>query len=142
MAQHIVPQISRQTRRHGAVQPGGDGYGRVPVLPEVELRRYRRETQLQGCTYQMVECLESKALVIETGQAIAVNRSIGGMLLMMSHAPGSGKYLEVHTKPVMGRRTAYLMEVRWTKPIRSGSEGDLFLVGCRCAFGPCQYFQF
>lgn len=63
------------------------------------------------------------------------------MLLMMSHAPEADRYLEVHTNPLVGKRTAYLVQVRWTKPVRIGTNGGLVLVGCRCTFGPYQYFQ-
>lgn len=138
MAQHVAQQRGQRAVQRELMK-GAEAY--LLRTPEIELRRHRRELQLQSCTYQMVEQLGAEALVIATGQAVTVNQSIAGMLLMMSHAPEVDRYLEVHTNPVLGRRTAYLMEVRWTKPIRSGAEADLFLVGCQHTFGPCQYFQ-
>lgn len=63
------------------------------------------------------------------------------MLFMMSHAPESDRYLEVHTNPVVGRRTAYLVQMRWTMPVRNGANGGLLLVGCPCTFGPYQCFR-
>ena len=138
MAQHVAQLRSpRKVRRE--LMKGAKGS--LSRTPEVDLRRYRREVQLESCAYQMIEQLGGESLVIETGQALTVNRSAGGMLLIMSHAPETERYLEVHTNPICGRRTAYLMEVRWSKPVRQGAEGDLFLVGCRCTFSPCQYFQ-
>ena len=138
MAQHVVQQRSRRMIPR-EVRQCAKAY---PVrTPDVDLRQSRRQVQLEGCTYQMVEHLGGEALVIETGQAISVNRSVGGMLFMMSHAPEADRYLEVHTHPVVGRRTAYLMQVRWTKPVRNGANGGLVLVGCRRMFGPYQYFQ-
>jgi len=60
----------------------------------------------------------------------------------MPRAPETGRYVEVHTGPTVGRRAAYLFEVRWSKPLPIESEGDLYLVGCQRTFGPLHYFQF
>jgi len=62
--------------------------------------------------------------------------------LLMSRIPDEGQCIELHSMPVLGRRAAYLLEVRWTKPVRIESEGELYLVGCQRTFGPCHYFQF
>jgi hypothetical protein len=114
----------------------------VCMEPETDRRQSTREAQAQPCSYEMVDQLGSEAIVVETGHAVALNRSAGGVRLLMSRAPEAAQYIEIHTAPILGRRAAYLFEVRWTKPVRNESEGGLYLVGCRRTFGPCHYVQF
>jgi hypothetical protein len=140
MAHHVTRQVTRQLRERAITsRQAGES---VSLKPGVDLRKACREVKSRPCSYQMVEQLASEAVVIQTGQAITINQSAGGMLLMMSNAPEAGRYLEIHTGPTVGRRAAYLLEVRWTKPIPIELEGKLYLVGCQRTFGPCHYYQF
>jgi hypothetical protein len=35
-----------------------------------------------------------------------------------------------------------VFEIRWTKPVRVESLGNLYLVGCQLIFGSCHYLSF
>jgi hypothetical protein len=140
MAEQHMEQRTRLIRERGVAQGAIAEF--VWTGPEGELRQSTREAQCQPCSYQMIDHLGGQAIIIETGQAIALDRSAGGVRLLMSRAPEAGQYIEIHTAPVLGRRAAYLFEVRWTKPIRLQSEGGLYVGGCCRTFSPCHYFEF
>jgi len=140
MTQQLAEQVARQmieptVSYEGAVQS-------VFALPDVDSRSTRRENWYDLCSYEMVDHLGSETAIIELGQAYTINCSEGGMLLLMPRAPESGRYVEVHIGPTVGRCAAYLLEVRWSKAVTIESDGDLYLVGCQRTFGPCHYFQF
>lgn len=94
------------------------------------------------CSYEMLEGINEDSVVIEQGEAIAVNRSTEGMLLFMGMAPHAKQLIEVHTPRLGWGRTANVFEARWTRPVRVEPIGDLYLVGCRRIFGPCHYLSF
>ena len=94
------------------------------------------------CSYEMLEVINEDSVVIEQGEAIAVNRSTEGMLLFMGMAPHAKQLIEVHTSRLAWGRTANVFEARWARQVRVESLGDLYLVGCRRIFGPCHYLSF
>jgi len=140
MTPQVVQQVTRQLRARAIISSGVAGG--MSLKQPIELRQAGREVKVQMCSYQLVDRVGSEGFVIESGEAVTINRSNGGMLLLMSRAPLAGQYLEIHTEPTHGRRAAYVFEARWSKPVTVESEGDLYLVGCRRTFGPCRYFEF
>ena len=94
------------------------------------------------CSYEVAEVIDEELAFFEQGEAFAFNRSAEGMLLIMGHALHVTQLFEVHAFHSRWGRTANVYEARWTRPIQVESLGNLYLVGCRRIFGPCQYFSF
>ena len=117
---------------------------RVSAAPkdEGERRREPRVEQWQPCTYEATESTGEKMPVTQIGDAVALDRSQEGMLLLMERAPAPTKLLEVHTSQNLGRKTLLVFDVRWVKPVQVPSVGQYYLVGCRRTFGPYHYVQF
>jgi hypothetical protein len=117
---------------------------RVSAAPkdEGERRREPRVEQWQACSYEASESSEEQLPVIQTGEAMALDQSQDGILLLMEQAPTPTKLLEVHTSQSLGRKTLLVFDVRWVKPVQVPSVGRYYLVGCRRTFGPYHYVQF
>lgn len=115
---------------------------RCQPLPTQELRCEERLDFARPCSYEMIEGLDERAVVIHYGEACSLNISSGGMLLMMDQAPRVRQLIEIHTTISKRRHALMLFEVRWTRPIRNGNDIDGYLVGCKLTFGPCPYFLF
>mgnify|MGYP003385223213 FL=1 len=94
------------------------------------------------CTYEVLEADEDQSVVIEQGEAFALNRSKEGILLVMGKPPQNTQSIEVHTSRFGWGKTVNVFEVRWSKPVQVESLGYLYLVGCRRTFGPCHYLAF
>ena len=94
------------------------------------------------CSYEVFEAIDEEAVVIEQGEAFALNQSKEGMLLLMGEAPQAKQLIEVYSPPSGWGRTANVFEVRWTRPVQVESPGNLYLVGCQRIFGPCHYLSF
>jgi len=117
--------------------------GRLPVGAILHSRRCEERMEYRCiCSYEMLEVVNEDSVVIEQGEAIAVNRSTEGMLLFMGMAPHAKQLIEVHTSRLGWGRTANVFEARWARQVRVESLGDLYLVGCRRIFGPCHYLSF
>ena len=89
------------------------------------------------CSYEVLEAIEGKSVVIEQGEAFALNRSTEGILLFMGQAPHAKQLIEVHTPRSGWGRTVNVFETRWAKPVQVESLGNLYLVGCQRIFGSC-----
>jgi len=105
----------------------------------------RREARVEHqslCSYEVLEAVEEESVVIEKGEAYALNRSKEGIRLIMRQAPHAKQIIEVNTARARWGRTVNVYEVRWTAPVQVESLGTLYLVGCRRVFGPCNYVSF
>jgi len=94
------------------------------------------------CSYEMLEAIDEKSVVIGQGEAFALNRSTEGMLLLMALAPHAKQLIEVHNPRSGWGRTVNVFETRWTRPVQVESFDKLYLVGCQRIFGPCHYLSF
>jgi hypothetical protein len=116
------------------------------VIPARAMPPWRRcETRMDYrlmCSYEVLDVIDEQSVVIEQGNAFALNRSTEGMLLFMALAPHANQLIEVHTLRSGWGRTANVFEVRWSRPVQVESFGNLYLVGCRRVFGPCHYLSF
>ena len=111
------------------------------TIPPVRRCEARMEYRCM-CSYEVLEAIDEESVVIEQGEAFALNRSTEGILLLMGRAPHAKQLIEVHTPRSGWERTVNVFESRWTKPVQVESLGDLYLVGCRRIFGPCHYLSF
>jgi hypothetical protein len=90
----------------------------------------------------MMQSTDYGVTMLEEGKGTAVNDSSAGMRLLLGIAPPVGQLLEIQTARSLLKRSIYLVEVCWTKPVREDARGRLYLVGCRLMFGPSDYWAF
>lgn len=109
--------------------------------PPVRRGEVRKEYRAM-CTYEVLEAHDEQPVVIEQGEAFAMNRSTEGILLLMGKAPQGNQSIEVHTSRFGFGKTVNVFEVRWSKPVQVAELGSLYMVGCRRTFGPCDYLSF
>lgn len=86
---------------------------------EREHRREPREACFVPCSYSMVQVDGQGAVTMTSGQAISLNRSGEGLLLLLGLVPSGAQYLEILTMQTFGRRAVSIFEVRWTKRLES-----------------------
>lgn len=102
----------------------------------LERRGEARMDYRQSCSYEVLEAIEEESVVIRQGEAFALNRSTGGMLLLMGQALFDKQVFEVESPHSGSGRTVNVFEARWARPIPVESLGKLYLVGCQRIFGP------
>ena len=112
----------------------------VPISPE--RRSEARMEHRYRCSYEVAEVVDEELAFIEQGEAFALNRSPGGVLLITGHALQVTQLIEVHTSHSRWGLTVNVYEIRWTRPIQVESLGNLCLAGCRRIFGPRHCLSF
>jgi hypothetical protein len=85
--------------------------------------------------YETCESSGGGAATIQQGQAFTLNRSAHGILLLMGDVPQVDQLIGINNAQLGWRRSTMVYQVRWTRPLRVESQGDLFLVGCRQVTG-------
>jgi len=96
----------------------------------------------RACSYEMIGGLGEDSIVIHQGEALALNISSEGILLLMDQVPQVQQLIEIHTANSKKSHILTLFEVCWTREIRFGVHDCQCLVGCRLTFGPSPYFLF
>lgn len=112
------------------------------VPPHRESRQEERQILGHGCSYEMIEELGEDSIVIHHGEALALNISSEGILLLMDRARQVQQLLEIHTLSSKRSHSVALFEVCWARQIQIGVHGCKCLAGCRLTFGPSPYFLF
>ena len=92
-------------------------------------------------TYEIRESLGYDALAIHRGEALSVNISKGGMLLLMDQNPRVQRVLELQVPASTRGKTARLVEVCWTRQISLEDCDSRYLVGVKFLFDPHAYSQ-
>jgi hypothetical protein len=105
------------------------------MLPAATVSPERRcETRVEYrcmCSYEVLEAVGEELVVIEQGEAFALNSSTEGVLLFLGQ-PLHGKQLIRVDIARSGRdQIGNVFESRWTKPVQMESLGNLYLIGCR-----------
>ncbi len=93
------------------------------------------------CSYEVLEAMENESVIIERGEAFALNRSMEGLLLFMGRPPDPKQLIRVHMGMSGMGRTVNVFESRWAKPVQVESLGNLYLVGCRRISGPATIYR-
>ncbi len=71
-------------------------------------------------------------MVLRQGEAISINTSSGGVLLLMPHTPHFQQVFEVYAPtPRAEGNPLSLVEVRWTRQVSRDSGKSLCLVGLK-----------
>ncbi|BCA54711.1 hypothetical protein W02_18510 [Nitrospira sp. KM1] len=107
-----------------------------------ERRREPRVEHWQPCTYETSETPGESPVSDQVGDAVTLDQSTEGMLLLMEKSPAPTKMLEIHTSHSLGRKTLLVFDIRWVRPVEVPAVGHYYLVGCRRTFGPYHYLQF
>lgn len=115
----------------------------TPVMATLpERRREARMDYRRMCSYAVFDAIEGKSVVIEQGEAFALNRSTEGILLLMGQAPHAKQSIELHTPRSGWGWAVTVFEARWIKPVQVELLGSLYLVGCQRVFDSCHYLSF
>jgi hypothetical protein len=111
-----------KSKREGAlrVMPGKRKTGDSPPVT----RQYpERVALIRPITYEMIREIAPEAVhrepgVAETGEALSMNISSGGMLLLMDWDPQVGQVMKIHVPtPVSGAVTRTLAQICWKRPV-------------------------
>jgi hypothetical protein len=85
--------------------------------------------------YDMREWLGEDSIVIHQGEALSLNISAGGMLLMMDQAPPAQQVFELHMPASTVVKVPTLVEVCWTRAVPIEDYGKRYLVGVKFLSG-------
>lgn len=114
----------------------------TPVMATLpERRREARMDYRHMCSYAVFEPIEGKSVVIEQGEAFALNRSRRDPP-PYGPSPHAKQLIELLTPRSGWGRTVTVFETRWVKPIQVESLGILYLVGCQRVFSSSHYLSF
>lgn len=96
-----------------------------------------RAALLRPIPYEMTAPLEGPVASTQSGKALSLNISSGGMLVLMEQAPEVNQVLKVYVPtPVTVAETPTLAEVRWARriPFGQGTGAGPYLVGLKFMF--------
>ena len=88
------------------------------------------------CSYEVIEVIDEESVVIEQGEAFALNRSTEGMLLFMGRAPHANQLIEVHTRALVGAGPGMLLKLDGPSLFKWSHTEICTWFGCRRIFGP------
>jgi hypothetical protein len=113
-----------------------------PVTPvHQDCRRAERAAFTEYCPYELRESLGDNAIAIHQGEALSVNISRGGMLLLMDQSPPVQQVFELQVPASTRGTTAGPVEVCWTRQIPIEDFDRRYLVGVKFLFAPAAYSQ-
>jgi hypothetical protein len=99
----------------------------------------KRVPKIQPCSYQLAQVAGYEIVEFSDGQALSLNTSPGGFLLLMPQPPERKQVFEVHTPlSTEEERTVKLVEACWTRELTFGAAGKVYLVGVRSLFEPAR----
>ena len=89
-----------------------------PVIPvRQDCRRAERAAFTGYCPYEISESLGDDAIAIHQGEALSVNVSKGGMLLLMDQNPPVEQVFEIQVPASARGKITRLVEVCWTRQL-------------------------
>src|SRR3989454_3890858 len=107
------------------------------VMPiNQDCRRAERAVFMEYCPYEISESLGGDAIAIHQGEALSVNVSKGGMLLLMDQHPPVQQVFEIQLPASTKGKTPGRVEVSWTRQISREDCDSRFLVGVKLLFDP------
>ena len=150
MATHLIEEMLSHfvvgTQREQNIENNHDVDHASVMLPSTATSPQRRGEERVDyqhmCSYEIREAIGGESVVIGDGGSFVVNESKQGILLLMAFPPHAKQLIEVRISRSGWRKTVSIFEPRWTKPRQVESHGDLYLVGCRRKFGPCDFLSF
>ncbi|NWF71644.1 MAG: hypothetical protein HXY51_01175 [Nitrospirae bacterium] len=99
----------------------------------------RRDSERLSCVqiypYELMRFVDGSTVQLTEGAGYSINRSIGGMLLLLPEKVDRQQVFEIQVPPAMKREElTKLGEVRWTRLIPVDSCTNMYLVGIRLLF--------
>src|SRR6267378_2974099 len=134
-------------RQRGRTQKQGEQVGSEPLrdrpvtLVPQDCRRAERADLIEYCPYEISESLGDDAIAIHEGEALSVNISRGGMLLLMDQGPPVQQVFEIQAPGSIRDKTTGLVEVCWTRQIPIEDSESRYLVGVKFLFDLATYSQ-
>ena len=96
------------------------------------LKRTDRFSLVESCSFEIIESLGEELIVTHRGDALLVNISSTGMLLLLDQPLATGQELRVQVPtPLAMVKTPARAEVRWTRKIRMDGAESRYFVGVR-----------
>jgi hypothetical protein len=96
-----------------------------------------RAALLRPIPYEMTTPVEGPTASTQSGKALSLNISSGGMLILMDQAPYVEQVLKVYVPtPIIAAETPTLAEVRWTRrlPFGKTNGNGAYFVGLKFMF--------
>ncbi len=99
----------------------------------------RRDSERVPCprahSYELAKLVDGGTLKFSEGSGYAINRNVGGRLLLLPEAVDQRQVFEIQL-PSKARKeqTSKLVEVCWTRPISVDARVKMYLVGTRFLF--------
>ena len=96
-----------------------------------------RAAMLRPIPYEMVTPVEAPAASTQSGKALSLNISSGGMLVLMDQGPAIEQVMKVYVPtPISMTETPTLAEVRWTRKLVFGNPNGngAYFVGLKFMF--------
>ena len=92
---------------------------------------------MEYCSYELSESLWDDVIAIHNGEALSVNRSREGMLLLMDQCPPVKQVFEIQVPASARGKITRFVEVYWTRqlPIEE-TLSRRYLVGVKFLLGP------
>ncbi len=106
-----------------------------------DCRRAERAAFMEYCPYEISESLGGDAIAIHQGEALSVNVSKGGMLLLMDQHPPVQQVFEIQLPASTRGKTPGLVEVCWTRQIPIEDSESRYFVGVKFLFDRDAYSQ-
>src|SRR5438128_10781912 len=108
-----------------------------PVTPiGQDCRHAERAAFMEYCPYELRESLGDAAMAIHHGEALSINLSGGGMLLLMDQRPPVKQVFEVQVPASTRGKTPGRVEVSWTRQLSLENLGSRYLVGVKFLLVP------
>ncbi len=117
----------------------GHARDEIVALAVHDRRHEERVAVGKACSLEMNESLDEQSIVFHQGEALLLNVSSGGVLLLMDQAPPVQDLLEIRTSGSKSGHTLSLLQVRWTRDVPIEEYCSRYLVGCRFQFGPYSF---
>jgi len=102
-------------------------------------RQERRDSERVPCNFvvpfEMTKPVDASTLKFSEGHGHAINRSVGGMLLLLPEKVNTRQVVEIQVPSKAKRKQSVkLMEVCWTRSIPVSARVKMYLAGTRFLF--------
>lgn len=100
-----------------------------------ERRGGNRVSCIRVCPYELTERSSTNGLELSEGRAFTINKSVGGMLLLLPQTVGERQVFEIKAPSIAAEQeTTKLVEVRWTRPLPVRGHTTMYLAGVKYLF--------
>jgi hypothetical protein len=129
---HGCKQLNSQGSYHGGLFAPPHNAMIAGSTPQKD-RQSERIPTMRPISYELYDSSDgSETITSRPGNALFLNISAGGMLLLMDHAPSVQQVMKLYVPTPVGQaKTPTLAEVRWTRPSPTAPSYGTYLVGVK-----------